>query len=249
MPEAQQVRVFKIMPLFFEELPSTQAEMKSRVQSGESFTHLDYILAENQSDGRGRQSRSWLSARGNLYLSFWMDRYETPLTWIPHWIALGVKQTLCSFGIAEARVSIKWPNDLLIDGSEKIAGILCEKVREGIVVGVGVNLLNSPGVLDRKVTHLSRLLSSLEPHRLNHRFANRLMEELAVEPRFAQLKDTYALSSLHQPGQDLCWVDLQSRAEGSGKFIRFGEHGELIAQTLAGEKALFSEEIHLVKNP
>jgi BirA family biotin operon repressor/biotin-[acetyl-CoA-carboxylase] ligase len=57
---------------------------------------------------------------------------------------------------------IKWPNDLLIDGA-KCAGILLERSGDAIVIGIGVNLISSPELPDRRTAcfadynlHISR---------------------------------------------------------------------------------------------
>ena len=52
------------------------------------------------------------------------------------------------------RLSIKWPNDLLIDGA-KLTGILLERSGEAVVIGMGVNLAHHPEALDRPTTSLA----------------------------------------------------------------------------------------------
>jgi BirA family biotin operon repressor/biotin-[acetyl-CoA-carboxylase] ligase len=53
-----------------------------------------------------------------------------------------------------ARLGLKWPNDVLLDGG-KLSGILLEMVRGHIVVGIGVNLARAPQLLDRKTAALA----------------------------------------------------------------------------------------------
>ena len=69
--------------------------------------------------------------------------------------ALAVHDTLRTLGATEALV-IKWPNDLLVDGA-KLAGILLERVGDHVVVGVGINLEQSPAIAGRLTTNLAAL--------------------------------------------------------------------------------------------
>ncbi len=52
-----------------------------------------------------------------------------------------------------ARLALKWPNDLLIDGA-KLSGILLERTGDAIVIGMGINLASAPHVPDRATTAL-----------------------------------------------------------------------------------------------
>lgn len=56
----------------------------------------------------------------------------------------------------DARVTIKWPNDLLADGA-KISGILLERADDAVVIGFGVNLAHHPEALDRPATSIAVL--------------------------------------------------------------------------------------------
>lgn len=102
------------------------------------------VIAETQTKGRGRLGRPWISPPYcNLYLSAIL-RPSLPASAAPQ-ITL-----VAGLAVAEAvrqwapGASIKWPNDVLIDG-RKVAGILTElKVDEGrvrfVILGIGVNL-------------------------------------------------------------------------------------------------------------
>ncbi len=52
-----------------------------------------------------------------------------------------------------ARLALKWPNDLLIDGA-KLSGILLERTGDAIVIGMGINLASAPDLSDRATTAL-----------------------------------------------------------------------------------------------
>jgi BirA family biotin operon repressor/biotin-[acetyl-CoA-carboxylase] ligase len=65
-------------------------------------------------------------------------------------------------GGAGGEVRLKWPNDLLIDGA-KVSGILLERTDDAVVIGVGVNLAQSPVLPDRPTTNLADHGASVEP--------------------------------------------------------------------------------------
>ena len=103
------------------------------------------VISSEQTQGRGRLGRDWLSEpNGNLYLSFVFNPEVPPdqLPTMTPWVGVNLCYLLYSY----ARVSpqIKWPNDLQIDG-RKVGGILTEarldadRIRD-LVIGCGLNL-------------------------------------------------------------------------------------------------------------
>jgi BirA family biotin operon repressor/biotin-[acetyl-CoA-carboxylase] ligase len=118
--------------------------------------HLSLVWAEEQEGGRGRAGRAWRSPAGNVYWSLllrpgpgWPD-----IAQLAHVTALAVHAAVRPHVPAALAVTLKWPNDTLIDG-RKVAGVLIEaggvtagdRGRLGadwIVVGVGVNVAHHP---------------------------------------------------------------------------------------------------------
>jgi BirA family biotin operon repressor/biotin-[acetyl-CoA-carboxylase] ligase len=97
------------------------------------------VVADAQSAGRGRLGRTWHTAPGkSLALSVLLRQGCEPpaLHLLPLAAGLVVAEALEVLG---ARPSLKWPNDVLLEG-RKVAGVLCEARRGAAVVGVGVNL-------------------------------------------------------------------------------------------------------------
>ncbi len=123
----------------FEELAST-----NRHAMAADAAHLDVILADRQSSGRGRLGRSFFSPDGGLYMSVVLEP-ENILCGLPFCTAaaaVATRDALMSFGIKG--LSVKWVNDLLLDG-RKVCGILTEAKTElgnisRVVVGIGINL-------------------------------------------------------------------------------------------------------------
>lgn len=137
--------------LSYDALDSTNAEAQRLAGGGAS--HGAVIWARRQSAGRGRLGREWVSSEGNLFVTVLLHP-PVGLERCPQLsfvAALAVAETLDGILPEAARVSCKWPNDVLVDG-KKIAGILLEAFttpdaiasRQWIAVGVGVNVDNFP---------------------------------------------------------------------------------------------------------
>ncbi|MEZ4469707.1 MAG: biotin--[acetyl-CoA-carboxylase] ligase [bacterium] len=123
---------------------STNDEAMARIDD----PRLRAVGADLQTAGRGRRGRSWLSPPGHgLYMS-WIARpaFSARLgAVLPLMAAVAVAELCEDLGV---RGTVKWPNDLLVDGL-KLAGILCEarSAPEAwhAVVGIGLNLQTPPG--------------------------------------------------------------------------------------------------------
>ncbi len=127
---------------FFDTVTSTNDVLIEMMKEGEPEGAV--VVAEEQTAGRGRFDRKWVSPRGGgLYFSLLLKMPPTRemVTLMPMVAAVAVVQVLRR----DYRLSanIKWPNDILLSG-RKLAGILCEsKYRAAewfIIVGIGVNL-------------------------------------------------------------------------------------------------------------
>lgn len=125
----------------FDVLGSTSDHLKRLVQ--ESVPEWTVVLGEQQTAGRGRQGRAWVSPLGNLYLSVLLRPQVAPeiLGLLPLAAGIAVAEAISEMG-GDARV--KWPNDVLIR-DRKVAGILAEgssgpRGPESIVLGIGVNV-------------------------------------------------------------------------------------------------------------
>ena len=143
-------------------IDSTNSWALAQCKQGRSMPFA--CVADQQSKGRGRRGRQWLSPpQANIYLSLaW--RFELPLNRLSALSLLqgvAVIKALNKVGIAEAR--LKWPNDVLINGN-KIAGILIETAAAAnnvceTVIGIGLNYRmpeNAGQYIDVRWTDLSR---------------------------------------------------------------------------------------------
>jgi BirA family biotin operon repressor/biotin-[acetyl-CoA-carboxylase] ligase len=124
-------------------LPSTNAHLR-RTARGEAALAPPFtaVIADAQTEGRGREGRAWHSARGcGLWISILVPVDEPGHPGVLP-LAVGVATALAMERISGLSVSIKWPNDILV-GDRKVAGVLCETAGDSgafAAVGVGVNL-------------------------------------------------------------------------------------------------------------
>jgi BirA family transcriptional regulator, biotin operon repressor / biotin---[acetyl-CoA-carboxylase] ligase len=108
--------------------------------------------------------RTWQSPVGNLYASTLvrLQPHDPPAATLAFVAAVALHEIVVAY--AQNRpVSIKWPNDVLIDGA-KLAGILLERADDAIIIGIGVNLGFHPDGLARPVTSLAAQgIDALDP--------------------------------------------------------------------------------------
>lgn len=173
-----------------EVLESTSSTLKQRAEAGASEGLA--ILARRQSAGRGRQGRGWESPAGNLYLSALL-RPAVLLREAPQWsfvAAVALAETLKPLLPHEARLTLKWPNDLLLHGA-KAAGILVEtgvaasNTLDWLCIGIGVNIASKPSLPDRATSCLAEFLPTPPTPEI---LATALLRNLALwhETRLAQ---------------------------------------------------------------
>jgi BirA family biotin operon repressor/biotin-[acetyl-CoA-carboxylase] ligase len=140
------------------EIASTNTRALDLVAQGAAAGTL--VLTDAQPAGRGRQGRAWVTLPGQQIL---LSLITYP-TFAPHWLVLAAAcaavAALESVGVPAARLGIKWPNDILLDG-RKIAGILIETTapepgKLAAVIGMGMNVNGSleawPEIASRATT-------------------------------------------------------------------------------------------------
>ena len=123
-------------------LPSTNAHLRRIARGTPEAEPFMTVVADSQTEGRGREGRAWHSARGaGLWMSVLVSVDEPGNPGVLP-LAAGVATALAVERVSGLPAAIKWPNDVLV-GDRKVAGILCEAAGESgtfAAVGVGVNL-------------------------------------------------------------------------------------------------------------
>ena len=143
---------------------STNALVAERARAGEPPGLV--VVAEQQTAGRGRLDRSWVSPpRAGLTFSVLVAPELRPAgwSWLPLLTGLAVAQALRAR--AELDAVLKWPNDVLVDG-RKVCGVLAEVPAAGsAVLGVGLNVTTRQDELPHSAATSLRLAGAVTTDR------------------------------------------------------------------------------------
>lgn len=163
---------------FVSETGSTNADLVKRIKYGEIVPEGRWLIADRQSEGRGRQGRTWLDAKGNFMGSTVVSLTGdiAPATTLSFASALAVYETVLPRLSDPRLIQLKWPNDLLLTG-EKFCGILLERAGDYAVIGIGVNLAATPVLADRKAS----AIAAAGPAPQRDDFARDLAANLEIE--------------------------------------------------------------------
>ncbi|MEE9368993.1 MAG: biotin--[acetyl-CoA-carboxylase] ligase [Pontiella sp.] len=236
---------------WYDKLDSTNTCMHDRFHSDLKLPNGLIIAAREQTAGRGRQDRNWISRSDtNLCFSAFIET-NAPLIEVPSLtmaVALGIVEMLVPAGI---RAAPKWPNDVLV-GDKKICGILSERVehpttrRTGIIAGIGLNVnmtTEEAEAIDRPAT--SMLIEKGRAYDLNHSL-EALFEPLDYwikeweKGGFSKLQKIWT-EKAGPIGKCLAVHDGDIRKRGV--LAGFGEYGELLLETGNGIETIWSGDV------
>jgi len=206
---------------------------RARALAAAGAPHGTLVTADEQSAGRGRQGRAWTAPpRSALLMSLVLrELHET--------LPLAAAVATCEALPLDA--SIKWPNDVWIDG-RKVAGILVEgRPQEGwAVLGIGMNVtaLDFPPELRGMATSLHLAGEDIGNEEVLGRLLAGLDRWLAAPTAevLAAWRSRDALA-----GEPVRWQN------GSGKASGIDDSGALLVDTDSGRVALHAGEVHLLR--
>ena len=190
-----------------DEVDSTNARVREWAESGEAAGAV--LIAYSQRAGRGRRGRSFYSPAGTgLYMSALLRPELAPADTALITTAAAVAACRAVAASANLRLSIKWVNDLLLDG-KKVGGILAEGVpAEHVVLGIGLNLCDPAGGFPEEIAQSAGSLLGAQPCDEQQR------EELAA----LFLDEIYALVTA-LPDTDFMW-EYRARSVVLGRTVR-----------------------------
>lgn len=174
-------RLFGTKIIRFEKIDSTNAYAKSIAEEAEEGT---VILADEQSAGRGRFARSWISEPGKNLLFSIILKPRLPADRIALLsLAAGIAVALAIEEVSGLKTDCKWPNDILIDG-KKVCGILAESsfarsAPISLIIGIGLNVnqLNFPKELQSTASSISLIAGKVFDRDL---ILNSILEQLEL---------------------------------------------------------------------
>jgi BirA family biotin operon repressor/biotin-[acetyl-CoA-carboxylase] ligase len=238
---------------------STNADLVAGARDGAPEGAV--LVAEEQTAGRGRMGRSWLSPpRAALTFSVLLRPADVPAArrgWLP--LLAGVAVATAIRQVSALDATLKWPNDVLLR-SGKLAGILAEQSGDAVVVGIGVNVstaghelpapaapslpatslrLEGSPILDRELL-LGRMLDEIERWYLAWRGT-----DLAGDAAASGLRAAY-VRLCSTIGRDVR-AELPGRAATSGLASGIDGDGRLIVRTAAGDVAIGAGDVRHVR--
>lgn len=212
-----------------------------------------FVIAYEQTAGRGRQGRSWVSSAGRGLYCTWLQPLpvgqgplEDQLGTLPLLVGVGVCRAVAT--LIDGEALLKWPNDVLV-GGRKIAGILIETVagsngETAAVIGFGVNY--DFGVCSELPTPVSTSLAletGTPPPRavVAEGLARSLERELGNCGDLDYTLDAYRTCTVHREGDEVsCRVGGETLA---GRFAGFDSGGRFRLRTASGLRTIASGEV------
>lgn len=194
------------------ETGSTNTDLAARLSRGEAVLEGEWLVADRQTAGKGRQGRAWFDGFGNFMGSTVVRIVpgDPPAASLALLSGLALQEVVGPLVPPPAAVLLKWPNDLMI-GAAKLAGILLERVGDAVIVGIGVNLAQAPEVEGRETTSLA----AFGPAPDRDHFADSLARQFNLE-----------LERWRSFGLDLLVRRWQAAAHPVGTPLSVGEPGE-----------------------
>ena len=242
-----------------EETGSTNADLTQACRAAPWDDEVARVrVAYRQTAGRGRQGRPWQGQAG-LTFSVAMPLALAParLSGLSLGVGLAVAQALEDCDAAcGARVGLKWPNDLQIDG-RKLAGILIESVPAGpqriwAVIGIGLNLVRDAhmeAALGRDLAGVAEAMTAFDPQRDPTRILGAVLNRLAalraafLAEGFAPLASAWSARDAFRNEPVRLLHDGQVLAEGLARGV--DGDGHLLLETADGLQRIASGEVSL----
>jgi BirA family transcriptional regulator, biotin operon repressor / biotin---[acetyl-CoA-carboxylase] ligase len=231
------------------EIDSTNNHLMSR-SLGENVDGV-VCLAEWQTNGRGRRGRTWLTpARAGIALSLGRRVRLSIADVAPLSLVVGVAVARAMHRSGIAGVSLKWPNDVLLDGA-KVGGVLIELASAGnpvvAVVGVGVNVGSGAEVSARLGIPVGDVLDK-NGHVSRNRLAADIIDSVHVlatafeSTGFSEIREEWERLHAYQ-GERVRLTSAESTVEGIARGIN--ANGELVLETPSGVRHFSAGEVSL----
>lgn len=230
----------------FLSIDSTNKEAIRKIENG-APTGL-WVTSEEQTDGRGRAGREWVSKPGNLYCSLIYNTGKDLFTssQLSFVTSLAVHDTITEF-LNVGDIKCKWPNDVLVMG-KKICGILLETTSNEddqifMVIGIGINIEHHPELTMYEATHINE--------HSNNKFSHVDVFSILAQ-KMAFWLNTWQVGGFSRIRQ--VWLEnskgigevitvKSGNEEFVGRFVDLDGNGALKLKTDEGEKIIHSGDV------
>lgn len=235
--------------LIFDELDSTMAEA---ARIAPDLVRPTWIMARRQTAARGRRGRVWSHPDGHFAATFVYRPYGTAAqAALRSFFAANAVYEALALKVDRDRLSLKWPNDVLLDGG-KVAGILLESVGtatalDWLAIGIGVNLVRAPdGLRDAAFPPIGLEEAGGEPtdpdEFLSYLASNMATEErLFAELGFGPIRKNW-LRRAARLGEVI--TARTAREEITGRFETMDEDGQLVLETPNGQVRIPAADVY-----
>ena len=230
--------------IYYQKIDSTNTQARRLINKGKKNALL--IVSNEQTDGRGRQGKSFYSpAETGIYMSLVFAAKKSLENAVASTTAAAVAVCKAIEAQTDLKPEIKWVNDIYLSG-KKICGILCEAVSDietqkinCVIIGIGLNIKTTE--FPENILNASCLDRDVERTKMIAEIAKQLRE--IVSEDYGDFIDYYRE---HSCVLDKDIVFIQNSKETHAKALEIDETGGLIVQLENGEiKTLRSGEISI----
>lgn len=209
------------------------------------FTINTVVIADKQTQGRGKGNRTWISQKSNnLYIAISIDSSNKNINYFNYCFisAIAMIESLKELIGIDANLKIKWPNDILLN-NKKICGILLENdlQKHFLIIGIGVNIDSSP-VLDDKIlfppTNIKQEGFTINKDELIDMFLKKFKE---FNINNCDLIKNKLIKYFYNFGKKI--IIRNNNEEISGIFKNIDNNGSLILDCNGIEKRFFSGDV------
>ena len=231
---------------------STNTMLVDFYSKGNSADSL--FLCEFQYEGRGRRGKTWRSPYASTImfsLGMKVSQAQKSIKGLSCALGLSIARSLISLGISN--VSVKWPNDVYIDG-RKVCGILVELVSinsdsASVVIGVGLNYRlknNYIDLIDKPTTDLISHGIQKSRSQVLRRLVEKLCEDFRrfTDSGFSVFREDF--NGIHWLADRFVEISQASGAVTSGKVVGVSSEGELLLRKGEKEISIIAGEISLI---
>ena len=215
-------------------IDSTNNEAVRRIKNGCSTPML--ITSKSQTAGKGTRGRSFYSEGGGLYMSLALRVDDAHLQKLTVLAAVATAKSIEKLSGKE--VGIKWVNDIYLEG-KKVCGILCERVENAVVIGIGVNL--SVKAFPDEIKNIAVNLGKINRNKLAKSIVEEILSMLKSNEDFIH----YYRNKSVLIGKEIAYVF--DGAEYKGVAVDIDNMGGLVVEVNGEKQTLTSGDVMLLK--